>query len=88
MSENHFGSHFWPFQIDRPFRMSEIHFVAVRSIRKFTFDGISGHFQIDTQLFVFDLKKKATGGHLGWVDNVNYRTCPRYLDEQCLKNVV
>ena len=19
MSENHFGSHFWPFQIDRPF---------------------------------------------------------------------
>ena len=26
MSENHFGSHFWPFQIDRPFWMSEIHF--------------------------------------------------------------
>ena len=26
MSENHFGSHFWPFQIDRPFWMSEINF--------------------------------------------------------------
>ena len=39
MSENHFGSHFWPFQIDRPFRVCENH---VRS-----------HFwpfQIDTEL--------------------------------------
>ena len=25
-SGGHFGSHFWPFQIDRPFWMSEIHF--------------------------------------------------------------
>ena len=26
MFENHFGLHFWPFQIDRPFWISEIHF--------------------------------------------------------------
>ena len=26
MSEIHFRSHFWPFQIDQPFWMSEIHF--------------------------------------------------------------
>ena len=26
MSEIHFRSHFWPFQIDRPFRISKIHF--------------------------------------------------------------
>ena len=24
---------------------------------------------------------------VGWDDNVNYRTCPRYLDEQCMRQV-
>ena len=42
MSENHFGSHFWPFQIDRPFWMSEIHF-------RWHF----WPFQIHTELFFF-----------------------------------
>ena len=42
MSENHFGSHFWPFQIDRPFWMSEIHF-------RWHF----WPFQIHTELYLF-----------------------------------
>ena len=41
MSENHFESHFWSYQIDRPFWMSEINFQwHLRSIRNFIFlDG-------------------------------------------------
>ena len=31
-SENHFGSHFWPFQIDRPFWMSEVPALKVKTI--------------------------------------------------------
>ena len=26
----------------------------------------------------------AVGNYFGWDDNVNYRTRPRYLDEQCM----
>ena len=53
MSENHFGSHFWPFQIDRPFWMSEIHF-------RWHF----WPFQIHTELYlIFD--KMVAGGHFG-----------------------
>ena len=44
MSENHFQSHFWPFQI---------------------------HTDHNTNKF----DKMAAGGHYGWDDNVNYRTC-------------
>ena len=67
MSENHFGSHFWPFQIDRPFWMSEIHFrwhfwpFQIHNLTKwplFSFwmsaNNFRSHFwpfQIDTQLF-------------------------------------
>ena len=44
-----------------------------------TFDRISGHFRSIRHFYYFE--KMATGGHLGWDDNVNYRTRPRYLDE-------
>ena len=71
----HFRSHFSPFQIDRPFWVSEIHFRS--------------HFwlcQIDPELFYFVeiFDKMAAGGHFGWDDNINYRTRPRYLNEQCM----
>ena len=61
MFENHFRLHFWPFQIDRPFWMSEISLsIAILAISdryrflffgghlgcpKSTFDRISGHFR-------------------------------------------
>ena len=56
MSENHFGSHFWPFQIDRPFWMSEIH-------SRWHF----WPFQIHTELYLFFkiFDKMAAGGHFG-----------------------
>ena len=54
MSENHFGSHFWPFQIDRPFWMSEMHF-------RWHF----WLFQIHAELFFLIFDKMAAGGHFG-----------------------
>ena len=61
MSENHFGSHFWPIfdpgiQIDRPFWMSEIHF-------RWHF----WPFQIHTEFYLFFkfFDKMAAGGHFG-----------------------
>ena len=96
MSEYHFGSHFWPFQLDRPFWMSEIHFrwnFWPFQILFFIFDEMvaGGHFgcpqitfyfrSIHNFFFFIFFDKMPPGGHLGWDDNVNYRTCPRYLDE-------
>ena len=74
LSEIHFQSHFWTFQMDRHLESP-----------KFTFDRISGHFRLIRNFFVGEIfDKMAAGNHFGWDNNVNYRSHPRYLDEQCM----
>ena len=67
MSENHFRSHFWPFQINTQlfiyffYKMADVgHF----GCPKFTLDHISGYFR-SIQIFVF-FNKMAAGGHFGY----------------------
>ena len=69
MSENYFLSHFWHFS-DR----SAI--LDVRNSLSITFLAISDRYGTFYFLNIFT--------KCGWDDNVNYRTCPRYLDEQCM----
>ena len=70
MSENHFGSHFWPFQIDRSFWMSENNF-------RMNF----WPFQIDTQLFFFLIFWTKWSPAAILDGTTIYRIRPRYLDE-------
>ena len=76
MSEIHFRSHFWPFQIDTQF----IYFLEIFDkmaavghfwCPKFTFDGISGHFR-SIRNFDFEFfYKMAASGHF-WSSKINF----------------
>ena len=67
MSEIHFWTHFWPFQIDTQLFLDVVgHF----GCPKFTFDRISGYFRsINNFIFFGNFDKMAAVGHFG---------CPKF----------
>ena len=52
----------------------------IRNSRPIAFLAISDRYGIFFCYEIFD--KMATGGYVGLDDNINYRTRPRFLDEQ------
>ena len=77
MSENHFGSHFWPFQIDRPFWMSEIHFWFLFLWRPFWtsekhFGSHFWQFQIDRHFGCPKFTYDGISGHIRSIRNFIY----------------
>ena len=84
MSENHFGSHFWPFQIHTDpyagghFGCPQITFNRI----SIAFRAISDRY--GTYFFKF-FDEMAAGGHYGWDDNVIYRTRDIWMSNACVK---
>ena len=62
MLENHFRSHFWPFQINTQNFFYKMAAVGHFGCPKFTLDHISGYFRSIQILFFY---KMAAGGHFG-----------------------
>ena len=91
MSEIHFRSHFWPFQIDRPFWISEIHFRSQFWPYFFSgghfgcLDRISGHFRLIGHFgcpkFTFD----GISGHFRYIQNFIYfiKFLTKWMGRQC-----
>ena len=69
ISEMHFWSHFWPFQIDTQHLGGGVNFDKMAAVGhfgcpKFTFDRISGHFRSIRNFFFFEIfYKMAASGH-------------------------
>ena len=71
MSENHFRSHFWPFQINTQLFFLDYRMAAVGHFGcpKFTLDHISGYFRSIQSFIFYFFYKMAAGGHFG---------CPKF----------
>ena len=78
MSENHFGLHFWPFQIDQPFWMSEIHF-----------QWHFWPFHIHTELYLIFLIVDKMAAQPFWMSANNFRLhfWPFQIDTQLVRDI-
>ena len=67
MTENHFRSHLWPFQINTQLFFHKMAAGGHFGWLKITFDRISRRFRSIRNFYLFDFfHKMAAGGHFGW----------------------